>query len=1152
MKTFSLFYLFFLLSISSVYSQENGYIFLSNGISEINNSGFLSNELSDSKNIELISLGDNEINLLQSLSHSCTDCKIRTVIGDKDVAHQLNPVIQSFKYKKKTICPDPIIREMDDNHVMIILNSNWFIDREYKFNAQNYDCNFFNEIHLLEELEDLLEEYKEWNKIIVTHHGTRSISEISGRGLWMKKFIPIYGQLYMSFRKNIGFNQDLTSQEYQKYISLLSKVTSKFDNLCILSGHDYLNHVINDDYITHINVNSSKKHFRYAKNEHTSFVSEEANYLSLRKKDNQWKFEFISKSGSTEISNVFKSKIAKVDSNRKNQESISTASSTVQASTKYDANGLTRLFMGDGYRSEWSEPVATSFLDISEYDGGLKPYAIGGGLQTMSIKFKSKNGKKYAFRVLDKKPEKSLSDIARESVYRVIVQELITTMHPYGPLVADKLLDATDIIHIKPELFILKPNPLLGDNYQQFVGKIGTLEEKPSGKKNGKEGFYGADKIVSSYDMFISLRKSHKHKLDPLAYAKARLMDMYLGDWDRHEDNWKWAMFREGKNKIYRPIPKDRDHVFSKWTGIIPTLADMAVSNAEDFGDEFGNLRNLNFKARFLDRELGGEINLDIWLEAAKYLQESLTDEVIEDAVSQMPPEVLLFHGEEIARKLKSRRADLPRAIKDYYKDLNVRVYITGTNKSDIFQINRLEDGLVQVIIYDKKKEGRKGDLFFSRTLDPAIVKEIYCFGLDGDDIFHVAGDVQHSIKVRIVGGSDQDNITDLSNVKGENRLTQVYDSSEEDIITSSLETVIKRPSRPAQYDPYAFDYNWLVPSIILRSSSGNGTGFGGGVTYMIRGFNKPDFAKKWTFGGVYYPDLKAHRIEGGYTFRHFIGLSDLQIKSRYSTLYDRYPFYYGIGNDTKVDKTRRRELNSIDYDFFDFEAGLTTTFAQKSTWSYGVVFENHDIENRGDHIAIDTATNGFGEASYVGLKTNLALDFSDNALYPENGSQFDLSLEGRTDFDGGLTGNINTRFSHFKTFDLGLKTTFIASLRYKQAIGTPAFYHLSRLGSQSQFRGYTRNRFIDKYALMYNSEVRILLGSIKTPLIRIIVGVFGFYDGGRVWNDSSEFYEGEWNNSYGGGIFFAPGSKEYSLSILVARPEDNFTYSKVQLGFDF
>ena len=1139
-----------MISFNPLFSQEyKDYIFFSNSALAGEIPELILSERQNNEDTELISLGDNDPRLLIELSESCPDCKIRTVIGDKDVDHLLNPKTGDFKIKKKRICPDPIAKELDDNLVMITLNSNWFIDPEYKFNAQNYNCDFFNEIHLLEGLEDILDDYKDWNKIIVAHHGIKSISEIAGKGLWYKNLIPIYGQLYQSFRKNIGFDQDLSSEGYHKYISLLSKITSKFDKLCIISGHDYLNHVIDDESITHINVNSSPDHYRYSKSKQTSFVSTKRNYLSLQKDAGQWKFSFKAKENSIELKDVFKTKKQKKTSIL--NQSIEVVS-PVSASEKYEAKGLTKLFMGNGYRDEWSTPVNAPFLDISSYDGGLKPYAIGGGLQTMSIKFKSGNGKKYAFRVLDKQPERSLSDIARESVYRVIVQELITTMHPYSPLIANSLLDATDIIHIKPELFILQDHPSFDDIYKPFIGKIGTLEEKPSGKKKGREGFYGADKVVSSYDMFISLRKSHKNKIDRMAYAKARLMDMFLGDWDRHEDNWKWAMYKEGNNKIYKPIPKDRDHVFSKWSGIIPDIADMVINNAEDFGDQFGNMRHLNFKGRFLDRELAGEISLDDWLNASKYIQEKITDDVIDNAVSQMPEEVYSFHAEEIKSKLKTRRGDLDRFLKAYYKELNENVFITGTNKSDHFEIIRKENGSVEVLVWNVKKGGSKGALFYQRTLEPGVIKKIYCFGLDGKDKFEIEGNVSNSIKVRIIGGSDRDQIEDKSNVGGSGKLTQVYDSSSEDVVIKSKETIVKKPSKPAHYDPYAFDYNWLIPSITLRSSSGNGFGIGGGVTYLVRGFNKPGFAKKWTFGGVFYPNLKAYRIDAGLTFRHFIGLSDLEFRSQYSTLYDRYPFFYGIGNDTKVDKGSRKELNSIDYDFFDFEASLISTFSRKSTWTNSIVFENHDVENRGDRTAIDPSTIGFGEATFVGLSSNLNLDFTDNALYPENGSQLSLSVAGRINFDGDLSSNINSRFSYFKTYDLGLRTTFIGSLHYKQANGDPAFYHLSRLGSQSQFRGYTRNRFIDKYAALYNAEMRILLGTIKTPLVRFVVGVFGFYDGGRVWNDSSEFYEGEWNNSYGGGLFFAPGSKDYTLSLLLARPEDNFTYSKVQLGFDF
>ena len=280
-------------------------------------------------------------------------------------------------------------------------------------------------------------------------------------------------------------------------------------------------------------------------------------------------------------------------------------------------------------------------------------------MQTKSLKFKSGNGKKYAFRLLDKQPEKSLPDAFKESVYKNIIVELITTMHPYSPLVANHLLDQTDVLHIKPELFILNDHKSLEGEYAEFVGKLGTLELKPKGKNENREGFEGADEILDSYEMLSQLHSSAHHRLDKIAYAKARLMDMYLGDWDRHEGNWKWAVFKDGIHHTYKPIPKDRDHVFSKWTGLIPGVADLVVANAEDFDYTFKNVRQLNFKGRFLDRELAGELCREDWMTAARYLQNAITEESINEAVQKIPEEVRTFSGEEIKGKLISRKKDL-------------------------------------------------------------------------------------------------------------------------------------------------------------------------------------------------------------------------------------------------------------------------------------------------------------------------------------------------------------------------------------------------------------------------------------------------------------------------------------------------------------
>ena len=50
------------------------------------------------------------------------------------------------------------------------------------------------------------------------------------------------------------------------------------------------------------------------------------------------------------------------------------------------------------------------------------------------------------------------------------------------------------------------------------------------------------------------------------------MLDMFLGDWDRHEDQWRWHN-RPGKDKKYVAVPRDRDQVFHVTQGLLPKLA---------------------------------------------------------------------------------------------------------------------------------------------------------------------------------------------------------------------------------------------------------------------------------------------------------------------------------------------------------------------------------------------------------------------------------------------------------------------------------------------------------------------------------------------------------------------------------------------------
>ena len=69
------------------------------------------------------------------------------------------------------------------------------------------------------------------------------------------------------------------------------------------------------------------------------------------------------------------------------------------------------------------------------------------------------------------------------------------------------------------------------------------------------------------------LREKKKHFVDQKWTLRSRMFDLLIHDWDRHDDQWRWARFdlagesEKDKHRIYRPIPRDRDQAFSKYDG---------------------------------------------------------------------------------------------------------------------------------------------------------------------------------------------------------------------------------------------------------------------------------------------------------------------------------------------------------------------------------------------------------------------------------------------------------------------------------------------------------------------------------------------------------------------------------------------------------
>ena len=124
----------------------------------------------------------------------------------------------------------------------------------------------------------------------------------------------------------------------------------------------------------------------------------------------------------------------------------------------------------------------------------------------------------------------------------------------------------------------------------------------------------------------------------------------------------------------------------------------------------------------------------DDWMKVTNEFVSSVTDSVLETAIQRLPRSSYDLRHEELMRILKARRADLPRAMSEYYYFLNRNVFIQTSDKNELFDIKDTLDGAMQVNIFKLSKGDQIRQNLFSKTFFPKNTKEIRFFIGNGDD----------------------------------------------------------------------------------------------------------------------------------------------------------------------------------------------------------------------------------------------------------------------------------------------------------------------------------------------------------------------------------------------------------------------------------
>ncbi len=806
----------------------------------------------------------------------------------------------------------------------------------------------------------------------------------------------------------------------------------------------------------------------------------------------------------------------------------------------YQAGKFKRFRFGNNYRGEWVTPIEIPLFDFRNENGEMKIIKQGGNFQTTTLRLEDEAGKEWVLRSVDKNASDRIPENIRTGMAEDIVQDQMSASNPYGALAIPRIADAAGIYHTNPRLVYLDRKNL-PDGFSEKWEGIYLFEERPDGNREDIASFGYSEKIVSTPKMIEKVTEKIDSRVDQKLFLKSRLVDMLISDWDRYEDQWRWASFEENGRKIYRPVPRDRDMVFFVNEGILPWLSTrkFLLRKIQGLDYDIKDLRGLNTQAQHLDRRFLNELTREDWISAAENLIEAITNDVIEEALNAMPEQIAPISGSVIASKLRARRDQLEKYADEYYSILAVKTDVTGSDQDEFFSVERLNDSETRVRIYKMDDAEAPLEIYYERTFIYPETNEIILYGLGGNDFFKVSGKVNKGIKIRIVGGRDKDEIRDESEVSGIERKTIVYEDTVKTKIITSGETrkVISASPGKYSYNYHAFNYNKFIPILYAGYSYDDGVYLGSGFTYTTYDFIRKPFSARHTVLFKYSMSTDAKELTYKGIYPDFLNIADVQLK-----FHIRDPKftqnYFGSGNETIKSDTARDYYRVRIGEFF-INPELSFPFNSRTNFYAGIFYQNSRVETTKGRFISDLNSNGlssdvFLRKEFIGVSAGINHDSRDNAIFPSSGFYW----EARNQFHYGLSGsdNIFDRVSgEIRYYAHPWKSAgHVIAFRAGGAVnaGTYDFFQANTIGSLSELRGFAYNRYSGYASFYQNSDLRIKLSRVRSYVTRGYFGLILFNDLGRVWEKNEDSHK--WHHGYGGGLWVSP----YEMAIITAMYE--------------
>ncbi len=1059
---------------------------------------------------------------------------LEKALNDKKLFHPTNGcALESF--------------DINDQVQLVVFDSEWYLEDWDEHPTINDDCpQLKTRTAALNAIESEFKKNQNKTILFVQHHPLYTNGPHGGQYAPVKHLYPSQKKIPLPGLASIATlartaggvsPQDTQNKQYKSLVQKITALASPYKNIIFASGHEHSIQYIEHNKIKQIVSGSGSKNSYATLSNDGLFALGKQGFAELKiyEDGSSWVSFYASESGIPKL--VYRKEIIKEKAPYPIDSIITSTAAHKKAAiyVKKEGEKHKKSIWGNRYDSLYYVPVKTKVAFLDTLYGGLKVVRAGGGHQTESLRLQAKDGKEYNMRLLKKNgiqflqstifQNRYIGSLLNETQVEYWLDDIYTAAHPYGFLTIPDLSDAINVRHTNPELFYVPKQKTLGDYNATHGDALYMIVERPEKNHKDDPDFGKPDDIESTADLLERLRRDEKYKVDEASYIRARLFDMLIGDWDRHEDQWRWAEYKlDNGDHIFKPIPRDRDQVFSNFDGTVFSGLRGVLEFAKQFGTYGPKIKNiewLNASGAVLDRALLKNATLEDWVAQADYIKAQLGDAAIEKAFQKLPVEVYEKSTKEIIKNIKSRRNFLDKTAKKYYQFVSELVIVTATDKDDFIDIQRMENGKTSIRI-QRIKNGEPADMVSERIYDKKNTKEIWVYALDDDDVFKVTGNAENPIKIRLIGGQNND----VYNIENGKKITLYDYKSKPNTIKrkGSAKKILTDRYQINHFNPYDRFRNTYAVLPAIGFNPDDGVRLGITSTITKNHFFRNPFTYKHTFGASYYFATQGFLATYEGRFAGILGDYNLVVSGAFKTP-NFAENYFGFGNNSE---------NNDDEIEFDFNRVRISTIqakigAQKngrfgSNFRFNTLIEGIEVENTNGRFVnalFDPSNRVFDRQWFTGLEAGYSYESYDVKANPTRGMRFGIEAGNRFNLTTSSRhfGFVKSNLGFYNALTNNRKWVLKTDVRSVFNIGNEfEFYQAAQIGGHGLLRGYRNQRFSGNTALSGSADVRYSFNTFKTKFLPVQLGVLAGSGVGRVWSvaDTSN----TWHADYGIGFW--------------------------------